>query len=32
MCASGAVLTVLARLLAAPLAKLFVGYDEDSIR
>ena len=28
MCASGAVLTVLARLLAAPLAKLFVGYDE----
>ena len=28
MCASGAVLTLLARLLAAPLAKLFVGYDE----
>ncbi|MDD6931438.1 MAG: MATE family efflux transporter, partial [Eubacteriales bacterium] len=28
MCASGAVLTVLARVLAAPLAKLFVGYDE----
>ena len=28
MCASGAVLTVLASVLAAPLAKLFVGYDE----
>ena len=28
MCASGVVLTLLARLLAAPLAKLFVGYDE----
>ena len=27
MCASGAVLTVLASVLAAPLAKLFVGYD-----
>ena len=28
MSASGVVLTVLARVLAAPLAKLFVGYDE----
>ena len=28
MCASGVVLTVLARVLAAPLAKIFVGYDE----
>ena len=28
MCGSGVVLTVLARLLAAPLAKIFVGYDE----
>ena len=28
MCASGVVLTVLAQVLAAPLAKLFVGYDE----
>ena len=28
MCASGVVLTLLARVLAAPLAKIFVGYDE----
>ena len=28
MCASGLVLTLLARVLAAPLAKIFVGYDE----
>ncbi len=28
MCASGLVLTILARVLAAPLAKIFVGYDE----
>ena len=28
MCGSGVVLTLLARALAAPLAKLFVGYDE----
>ena len=28
MCASGVVLTVLAQVLAAPLAKIFVGYDE----
>ena len=28
MCASGFVLTILARVLAAPLAKIFVGYDE----
>ena len=28
MSASGVVLTVLARVLAAPLAKIFVGYDE----
>lgn len=28
MCSSGLLLTVLAQLLAAPLAKLFVGYDE----
>ena len=28
MCLSGVVLTLLARVLAAPLAKIFVGYDE----
>ena len=28
MCASGLVLTILARVLAAPLAKIFVGYEE----
>ena len=32
MCASGLVLTILARVLAAPLAKIFVGYDEGCIR